>query len=459
MTGARRLAEFGTRLRFHNIPADVVISTKLHMLDVLGCGLAASNRGLAVQGREWALEQGAPARGAALLAHGGLAAPSEAALANGMLCHALDYDDTHPESKCHTSVVVGIAALAAAQATGCSGQDLITAIVAGTETVIRLGLVSPGAFHDRGLHPTAVCGAFGAAVAVSSLMSLDVEQATGALGLAGSTAAGLFEYLADGTPAKPFHAGWAAHAGVSVASLAARGAAGPATVLEGRFGLFQTLLGHDLTEQLGEQLSDLGERWETRAIAIKPYPACHFTHAAMDGIRTLREQGLRSDQVSSIEIGVASGALPIVAEPPERRLRPSTAHDGKFSLQFSTAAMLINGSVDLATYEPAALADPAVTDLASRIAAVAVDRGDRGPFFAIVAATLADGSVVATDVAHPTGTPQQPLSPAEVIDKFYANAADGRRTAHVVRLADAVLALDELASTADLDLTLDPDGK
>ncbi|HEY6781531.1 MAG TPA: MmgE/PrpD family protein, partial [Thermoleophilaceae bacterium] len=135
-TAARRLARFATGLEFEDLPDEVVEQTKLHVLDVLGCGLAASARELGDQARSWAIDDWTPlGRAAQLLGHGGPAAASEAALANGMLCHALDYDDTHPEALVHPSTVIVPAALAVAQAHGATGPELLTAIVAGTETV------------------------------------------------------------------------------------------------------------------------------------------------------------------------------------------------------------------------------------------------------------------------------------------------------------------------------------
>ena len=460
MTGARRLADFAVQLRFEQLPDEVVERAKLHTLDVLGCGLAASERGLGTEAREWVVDEWAPlGRAAQLLGRGGPAAPSEAALANGMLCHALDYDDTHPEALVHPSTVVVPTALAVAQAHGASGQQLLTAIVAGTETATRLGLVAPAAFHERGLHPTSACGVFGATVAACSLLDLPAGTTAAALGLAGSTSGGLFEYLAEGTPTKPFHAGWAAHAGVVCASLAARGAAGPATVLEGRFGIYRALLGVDRADALDEQLADLGSRWETLAVAIKPYPACHFIHAALDGVRELLDQGLRADDVTNLAVGVPADALPIVAEPVERKLAPATAYEAKFSLQFSVAAMLATGEVDLGTYEDESLADPRLAELAERVEVSAAAREDRGPLFATVAARLGDGSTRLADVPHPTGTPECPLPPDGVVAKFHANADAVLGGERAAALADTVLSLDRLPSLETLPLTApDPDG-
>jgi 2-methylcitrate dehydratase PrpD len=446
MTVAQSIAAFAGRLTFDDIPPEVTERTLLHVLDVLGCGLAARRAGVAGQASDWAAAEGGGS--SALLGVEGFASPAEAALANGMLCHGLDFDDTHPAGMLHVSTVVVPAALAVAQSRRASGRDLLTAIVAGSETAARIGIVGAGTFHERGLHPTAVCGVFGAAVAAAKLRDLDPSQTTHALGIAGSTAAGLFEYLADGTATKPFHAGWAAHAGVVAASLAALGATGPASVLEGRFGLFRALLDIDAGEALRAQVADLGERWETLAIAIKPYPACHFTHAAMDGARRL---GVRAEDVESIELEVPESAVGIVLEPAARKVRPATSYEAKFSLQYCVAAMLSDGSVDLATYDEPRLGDPAVLDLAARVGYSVVAPDGRGPFFTVVKARLRSGETVVADVPHPAGTPEAPLSAELILDKYKGNAGPG-----LERFADEVFALAELPDVSRLRLPAVP---
>lgn len=143
-------------------------------------------------------------------------------------------------------------------------------------------MAAPGSFHERGFHPTSVCGVFGATLAAGLLWGLTESQLVGAMGIAGSMASGLFEYLADGSQTKPLHAGWAAHAGIMATQLAQHGARGPASVLEGRFGLYKAYLNRDSAE-LERQLDDLGERWETPKIAYKAFPACHYIHGCLGG--------------------------------------------------------------------------------------------------------------------------------------------------------------------------------
>jgi 2-methylcitrate dehydratase PrpD len=296
-TAAAQLAAFTTGLSFEALPADVLEAAKCKLLDAYGCGLAAVALGECSAVLRWAARTGGD--GDALVTGSGLRA-AEAALATGTLIHALDFDDTHPESLCHVTAVVGTAAVVAGQAVGATGAQVLVAQVAGSEAVARLGAVASGDWHERGIHPTAACGVFGATLAAGKLMGLDAETLASALGLAGSTSSGLFEYLADGSQTKPFHAGWAAHAGILAAELAAAGLRGPATVVEGRFGLFGALLAQDRAADVHAQLADLGERWETTRIAIKPYPTCHFTHAAIEAAAALAAAGVQSADVTAI---------------------------------------------------------------------------------------------------------------------------------------------------------------
>src|SRR5712691_5485632 len=225
-TAADRLAEFTTSLAYERIPADVVRAAKLHVLDTLGCGLAAHALGVATEGRAAMAELGGEPQASVIGLDGALPAPN-AAFANAMLCHGLDFDDTHSDSVSHVSVVVCPASLAVAEAIGASGRDLLTAIVAGNEIVTRVGMAASGLFHKRGFHPTAICGIFGAAAAASRLFGSDAPTAASALGIAGSFAGGLFAYLDDATATKPLHPAWAAHGAVLAARLAGLGAEGP----------------------------------------------------------------------------------------------------------------------------------------------------------------------------------------------------------------------------------------
>jgi len=447
-TAAERLAAFATGLACEAIPPDVVETARLHLLDTLGCGLAAHALDVATAARAVAAEMGGTPE-ATVIGLGHRLPAAQAAFANGMLCHGLDFDDTHADAVCHVSVVVGPAALAVAEARGARGRDVVTALVGGSEVVARLGMAAAGAFHRRGFHPTAVCGVFGATAAAARLDGLDAGAAARALGIAGSFASGLLVFLEDGAPTKPIHPGWAAHAGIMATRLAAHGAAGPAAVLEGRYGLYDAFVGQ-AEPALERELSDLGARWETRRIAIKPYPACHYVHGVLGAAeRATGGRAVAPDDIAEVVVTVPAAAVPIVLEPATAKRAPRTEYEGKFSLPYSTAAMLVRGAVGVETYTEKAIGDPVVLDVARRVRYETRAYPTAGHAFpGGIRIRLRDGRTLEADCLQQKGAPENPLSPAEVLAKFRRNAGLALSPRAVATLEASVLELDRVEDLA-----------
>src|SRR5262249_13919445 len=272
---------WGLALRLADIPPDVRRTACRHVLDALGCGLGALRLGEAEPALRVAAGLGGSPQ-ATLIGSGRMDAPN-AALGNGALMHALDFDDTpHADSLIQMTVAVLPASLAAAEEQGASGAELLTALVAGFEVVTRLGAAIKHAFHARGFHATSVCGTFASALAAARLYGLSEDAAVQALGIAGSFAAGSLEFLADGSSTKQLHPGWAAHAGLVAARLAAAGASGPETVLEGESGLYRAYAGQAVQPEM--LVRGLGETWETARTTIKPYPAFQLSNEYLDAL-------------------------------------------------------------------------------------------------------------------------------------------------------------------------------
>jgi 2-methylcitrate dehydratase PrpD len=422
MKAAQTLAEFTSRLDVDAIPAEVVEAAKLHLLDTLGCGLAAHALGVAVEGRQAMTELGGAGQATVIGLDAALPAPN-AAFANAMLCHGLDFDDTHSDSVSHVTTVTGPAALAAAEAGDATGREALAAIVGANEVVTRLGMAASGAFHARGFHPTAICGVFGAAAAASRIAGLDAARTASSLGIAGSMASGLFAYLEEGTPTKPIHPAWAAHGGLLAARLSALGAEGPTSVVEGKFGLYHAFLGATEGEvDVGTQLADLGERWETLRIAYKPYPACHFMHGSL-GATAEAAAGVSADDIEEVVVTVPAAGVSLVLEPADAKVAPRTEYEGKFSLQYSTAAMIVHGRVGISTYSDEALSDLRVLDLARRVRYETRDY-DTYPaaFPGGVRVRTRDGRMHEADHPHQLGGPDNPMSADDVRAKFRENA-------------------------------------
>jgi 2-methylcitrate dehydratase PrpD len=438
MTAAERFAAWALELDFDDVPPAVVQDAKLHVLDVIGCGLAAHGLGIATEGRTAMSQLGGEPEASVIGLAAALPAPN-AAFANAMLCHGLDFDDTHSDSVSHVSTVVVPTALAVAEARGASGRELLAAVVAGNEIVTRIGMATPGAFHRRGFHPTAICGIFGATAAAARLGGLTPADAASALGIAGSMASGLFAYLDDGTATKPIHPGWAAHGALLAARLAELGAEGPPGVLEGRFGVFHAFV--DTRIDLEPQLADLGERWETPRIAFKAYPACHFSHGSLGATATLID-GIDPREIDDILVTVPEAGVSLVLEPAATKVAPRTGYEGKFSLQYSTAAMLVHGRVGLSTYTPEALADAGVLELARKVRYETKEYASYPAAFpGGVRIRLRDGRTVEADCPYQLGAPENPMSETQVREKFRENAA--LDNGGFDRLEETVLALDE----------------
>ena len=442
-TAAQRFAEWATGLDFDNIPVDVCEQAKLLLLDMLGCGLAAHALGVATEGRSAMGEFGGEPQ-ATVIGSQKRMPTANAAFANAMLCHGLDFDDTHSESVSHISVIVCPAAVAAAEAAGAAGRELLTAVVAGNEIMARVGMSASGAFHTRGFHPTPICGIVGATAAASRLSGVDEATAASALGIAGSFASGILAYLADGTATKPIHPAWAAHGAVLASRLARHGAAGPPSVLEGRFGLYHAFLNEQEVD-IEQQIADLGSRWETPRIAYKPYPACHLMHGSL-GATAEATAGRRfcAEEIEEVVVTVPAAVVPSVLEPARHKLAPRTAYEAKFSLQYSTAAMLVHGQIGIATYTDEAIVDPHVLELAKRVRYETPEFPTYPQAFpGGVRIRTKAGETLEANAPYQRGSPQNPMTEAEVRTKFRANATLALRDGALDALEDAVLTLDE----------------
>jgi len=450
VTATRTIAGWATSLDLDDIPERVREDAKLHLLDTIGCGLAAHAMGVAHEGRATMTELAGEPHATVIGTETRLPA-ANAAFANAMLCHGLDFDDTHSDSVSHVSTVIAPAALAAAEQVGASGRDTLAAIVAGNEVVCRVGMAAPGAFHARGFHPTAICGIFGGVAAVGRLTRLDATVTTSALGIAGSFAGGLFAYLAEGTPTKPMHPAWAAHGAHLAARLAAHGAAGPGSVLEGKFGVYHAFLGAEEGEiDIATQLADLGARWETSRIAFKPYPVCHFMHGSLGAAaESAAGRTFAPDAIDDVLVTVPDAGVSLVLEPAAEKRRPRSEYEGKFSLQYSVASLLVRGHVAVGDFTDEAIADPTVLAVAAKVRYETRDYPTYPQAFpGGVIVRLADGTSFEADYPHQKGGPENPLSADEVLEKFRGNASLALTDDAVERLEAALLSLDEQADVS-----------
>lgn len=417
------IAEFARGLRFEDIPPSVVQSAKDHVLDALGVGLAASSLRFAVGVRDAAAALGRGAESSALGFAERLPAPS-AALLNGTLIHSLEFDDTHIASVVHGSSVIVPAALAVAEREGRSGRDLLRAVVIGWEVFVRLGLAAPGRFQARGFQITAVGGPFVAALIGATLLDAGAAQAVAALGIAGSQSSGVFEYLADGSTVKALHPGWAAHAGVCASYLARGGMTGPASIFDGRFGFYTTFGGDgEGASRLGDLVGTLGQRWHVPEVSIKAYPCCHYIHPFLECLGQVLHEGVAADDIAEIRCEGPREEAAVICDPWERKLRPASGYEAKFSLPYCLGALLADGAVDVSTFDLDAPAPKALAG-ASRVTWTPQDGTDFPRRFpGRLEVRTESGRRFGAEVADVRGGPARPLSAAEIRSKFRKNAA------------------------------------
>ncbi|MBO6520354.1 MAG: MmgE/PrpD family protein [Rhodospirillales bacterium] len=452
MTGiSRRLAEFAVNLGYEDLPTDVIERTKLLILDTAGIMVRARNDAESTPAMVRALEYLGLASGdCAVPGDAKTYAPSAAALLNGTLAHSLDFDDTHAEASLHSSAPIVPAALAAAEMTGASGKDLIAACVAGYEIQIRLSLaLGPSDHYDRGYHPTATCGIFGAVAAAGKLLGMDADQIESGFGIALSQAAGSMQFLADGAWTKRSHVGQAAQNGLMCAVLAKEGFQGPKEAFEGKWGFLHA---YAPNADPAKADAELGERWETLRLAVKPYPSCRYTHAAMDAIKQImRDEGVTADEVEAVEIGLPLTGMKIVSFPEEAKHNPESVVDGQFSMPFCAAVVLREGTM-LWDHYATHLKDPETLALTKKVTCVNDPEVE-----ALFPANMAGKATVKTPrgtfsvlVDMPKGEPANFMTVDEFRGKFSGLASPYLGEEGVNRFADLILGLEAQNSVSSV---------
>jgi 2-methylcitrate dehydratase PrpD len=420
------------------VPRDVVHDARLRILDSVGVTAAASVTRAGQIVRDAALRIGG-GNGARILGYGARASAASAALANGTMAHVHDYDDTHSQARAHISAPVISAALAAGEAGRHDGASVLMAVIAGSEIAARLGAMAPGAFHDHGFHATGIVGAIGAAVAAGRLRGLDAAGLQNAIGIAATQASGLAECFADGTWTKRLHPGWAAHSGIVAAELAAGGFTGPIRSLDGARGLFNAHLGAG-DHAFASVTDGLGETWQCARSSFKPYPCGHLIHPFIEAIYTLREEtGLRADEVARITCYLSPWVMKMVSEPRAQKVRPADEAAAKISIYFCVAAAALLNRVDLNAFTDATLADSRIAALAQKVFCSADPDAPQDQSNARVIVETTDGESRECLVTHGLGSDANPMSAAEVRQKFRACmefAGLGAKAAAALALAD-----------------------
>ena len=347
-----------------------------------------------------------------------------AAFVNGTAIHGEDFDDTFEGGPVHAGAVIVPAALAACERYGRDGAAALRGIAVGTEVMCRLGLVAPKMVHKAGFHPTAVFGAMAATAGVAAALNLDRQQSVDALGIAGSMAGGIIEYLAEGAWTKRMHAGWAAQSGLRAALLGRAGFNGPRTVFEGTHGLFHGFANR--TDVNYDALTrDFGRKWVMESLAFKLYPCGTMTHPYIDCARRLAAK-IKADEIRELVCEVGEGTVHRLWEPLAAKQRPPNGYGAKFSTPYCIAAGFVRGNVGLDSFTDVAVRDSAVLDIASKVSFV-IDPQNPYPynFTGHIRAVLKDGRVVEERQPYMRGGAHEPLSRADIEQKFLLNTRHG----------------------------------
>jgi 2-methylcitrate dehydratase PrpD len=445
------LARFAVALRLEAVPSAVVDHAKLCLLDFAGATLAGAKAPAAQPLGEFVRGQGGAPEGS-VWGFGCRAPAALAALVNGAVGHHLELDDGHILGHVHPGATLIPAAFALAEGRRATGRDLLTAIVAGYEIVIRVGRgIAASAMYDRGYHGPGLFGAFGAAAAAASVLRLDADRAADGLGNCCLTPAATFQAFKEGAGVKDLYCGWPAMTGTLAAQFAAAGISGPRQLLEGRLGLARAVADrHDL----GSITADLGQAWLLPTAYIKRHSACSFAHTMIDALLDLTAAGpFRPEAIQRITVFTHRFAAELNEQ------TPATLTAAKSSLPFCAALAATRGHALLTDFTAEALADPELLALAARTT-IAMDPGldarhsareDRRP--ARVEITFADGRrlTAAREIAR--GWAEDPMTPEEIRGKFTALVEPGygpERARTILAAAEGLESLDDVTSLGTL---------
>ncbi len=416
-THSQILAEWIAGLSADDIPGSARVAVEDTVIDTVALAVAAQN---ADYGRAVRMAFHSKGECAVWGAADGVD-PYGAAAINGTCAHGEDFDNTFEGCPVHSGAVVVPALFAVGQQFGLSRKSVAQGLAVGIEIANRLGIVAGKGMHSAGFHPTAVLGTMAASAGVAAATGQTVPQIRDSLGVAGSMAAGIIEYLADGSWTKRMHAGWAAQSGIRAANMGAAGFRGPASVFEGAHGLFAAFA-PSINPDFASLTSDLDSEWQCARVAFKPYACGTMTQPYIDCARRLRNRGIVPKDIVRITCEVGEGTVHRLWEPLSLKQSPPTPYAAKFSSPYAVAAGLVYGDAGLAQFTAEAVRDPDVISLAGKVF-YQIDPDNEYPrnYTGHVRAELRDGRVVEERQGQLRGGAKDPLPRSEILAKARAN--------------------------------------
>lgn len=448
------LAEAVTGLKRKTVPEDVLAYLKLCIADAVGIAFASHHYAFAESAFNGIDSLGSKGD-AIVIGSETRYAPRDAAILNGLLVHGLDFDDTHMGSVIHCTASALPSVLGMAESQHLTGTDLLLAILAAIEIDARLGSVAGGTFQQLGFHPTGLVSIFGATLAVSRCLGADKDAMIRAQGIALSMASGSMAFLDDGSWTKRLHPGWAASSAMTAAALAHAGFEGPREAYAGRYG-FYSLYTRNTETDLSPVLDQLFERWEMRSIAIKPYPVCHFNHAAIDAALALREaHSLEPDAIEQVTVQLHERQFSVVCEPEQAKRRPQSEYDAKFSIQYAVATALAKGAFGLAELDTNAREDPETLALCERVSFEHSNESRYPDYFSggVVIRTRGGETLRHFDAVN-QGAEGKQLSETAVMEKFFQNLELTADRERAERVWNAIMRLEDQPDTRELQTAI-----
>jgi 2-methylcitrate dehydratase PrpD len=450
MNETRRLAQFIADINFDDLSSKVVEKAKFLFLDQLGCQLAFAalpwNEAIYnyVRGKKQS------SKGCTVTYYGLKTNAEDAAFANAIFGHGFEMDDTELSSASHPGVTVIPPALAVGEMEKITGKEFITAVVAGYDVFIRVGLATRSMI-SRGFHTTAVLGPLGAAAATSKVLKLDVDKTLNALAIAASESGGLAEYTESGGSVKRVHAGFAAQSGLKAALLAKAGITGPTTVLEGRKGFCQAFANEYSLEEI---TTGLGKEFRILLTGTKPYCCCAAQHSALEAVsEIMKESVIMPEEITKIRVSQKARDVRATGN----IIVPQDIISAQFSGRFGVALRLIQGDNSFHDYSEENLRNPRILDIAKRTEYYIDDNFEKstsGNAPARVEIHLKNGSIHESTVRYAKGTIQNPMTKEELKDKFMELTKTILTKEYTKNIIDIVCELEGLDNLHELSVLL-----
>lgn len=421
---SEQLSDMAVNLRYEDLPREARKHAAVLLLDLLGSMVGSKRIESSQMAAELALELGGPEESNVIGRSRKISAPY-AAFANAIQGYAFDYADDHNESNCHPSVATIPASLALGQKLHSTGKELIEAIALGNEVVCRLGASFLGKTYYQGFHPTSTCGVFGVAISAAKLLKLDFKKTVWSLGIAGSQAAGIMEWNAEGSYTKRLQAGHPAMCGLLSAMLSGKGFNGPSSIFEGEGGFLNA---YSLNRQYDTNYitKDLGKMWNFSKSSIKVYPCCRYSAGHLDACLQIHaKHHPDSKRIKKISIRSSNYTIKVLTTPLERKLKPQTAVDAQFSMPYQAAAALVQGKIDIETFTEKSFKDPEILKVVPKVEWRTDEEFERrypASYSCAVTVRMEDGQEFTSVVDNPKGDYRNPVTQGEIENKFFSLA-------------------------------------